>query len=79
MDEAEAAGWAGDEDFIGHVELGLGVVKGVVVPDLEQTKVVVDFVGQIEGDYIEHVYDDEERIHLDRVADQDELIDGKAE
>ena len=35
MDEAKAAGWAVDEDFIGHVGLGLGVVKGVVVADLE--------------------------------------------
>lgn len=59
--------------------LGLGVIKGVVVTDLEQAKVIVDLIGQVESDHVEHIHDDEKGIHLDRVADQDELINGQSE
>ena len=59
--------------------LGLGVIKGVVVAYLQEGQMVVDFIGEVERDHVEHVHDDEEGIHLDRVADQDELIDGQAE
>jgi len=51
------------------MRLGLGVVEGVGVTNLEQAKVVVDFIGEIERDYVEYVHDDEEGIYLDRTAD----------